>query len=63
MILYRGRKLLLSYEAMPCPLCGHDQTYKHGKTSKGKLVSIHFYKTKFINFLWDGHLARPGSAT
>jgi transposase-like protein len=35
MILYRGRKLLLSYEAMPCPLCGHDQTYKHGKTSKG----------------------------
>lgn len=20
---------------MPCPLCGHDKTYKHGKTSKG----------------------------
>ncbi len=20
---------------MPCPLCGHDETYKHGKTSKG----------------------------
>jgi transposase-like protein len=20
---------------MPCPLCSHDKTYKHGKTSKG----------------------------
>jgi transposase-like protein len=35
MILSRGKKLLLSYEAMPCPLCGHDKTYKHGKTSSG----------------------------
>ncbi|MBE9020113.1 hypothetical protein IQ272_29080 [Chroococcidiopsidales cyanobacterium LEGE 13417] len=28
-----------------------------------KLVSIHFYKLKFVNFLWDGHPARPDSAT
>ena len=35
LILYRGRKLSLFSEAMPCPLCSHDKTYKHGKTSKG----------------------------
>ncbi len=29
------KKIILPYEAMPCPLCSHDKIYKHGKTSSG----------------------------
>jgi transposase-like protein len=33
LILSRCKKLLLFHEAMACPLCSHDKTHKHGKTS------------------------------
>ena len=29
------KKIHLFLKAMPCSLCSHDKTYKHGKTSKG----------------------------
>lgn len=35
LILYKGRKLISVRETMPCSLCSHNKTHKHGKTSKG----------------------------
>ena len=34
-VSYERRKLALFPKVMPCLLCGHEKTHKHGKTSKG----------------------------